>query len=338
MKIKELNKHIYIRLIIFEIIFLTSFLILIIFTQVENFNKKEILNIIISVISIIIAIIVTYIFSKLFAEKTIKVERKKEIDKLSIKITYLRKIAFHIKGMHQFWKFGDSNIKSAVDHKYPELTYEEYRGYPRERKFSKEEKDKMDDEIYETSGQSYLALKGLEDGENTYYFFSEFNPKNYSLNDISRYKEYAGSFWYLLDRSDDEIVNFNNVNRYSMKKIDELYFKITKTQIDRDNYKKSIKDLLTEYDSVIFEKHYFLTSMNSNIFPSSFKQSLFNMFIFILILIASTFAFIIDFNSQHTLNIVFILISLFISNTIDLLIIIFQSIKKELNVDEIFYI
>lgn len=115
--------------------------------------------------------------------------------------------------MNEFWKFKDVNIKSILDEKYKSLTYEIYRGYGKG-KLTYVELSQISENIYDTYGQAYLALKGLEDGENSCTFFSEFDPKNYNLNDISRYREYANSFWYLLDRSDVEIVSFNRVNRY----------------------------------------------------------------------------------------------------------------------------
>ena len=193
------------RILFFIISFVSSFSIFYNFTKPNNFDKKEVLSTLISTISIIIAIIVTYLFSKLFAEKSIKIERKKDIDLLSKKITYLRQIASYIKSLHNFWKFNDVNIKSAVEKNYPSLTYEEYRGYesPNIRQYTYEEKIIIDEKIYGSSGQAYLAIKGLIDNESPFLFISEFNPTNYSVDDIFRYQEYANSFWYLLDRSDD---------------------------------------------------------------------------------------------------------------------------------------
>lgn len=328
------------RAIIYPIITFACFWIFLNFTNIENFKKEEIFSTLISVISIIIAIIVTYLFSKLFAEKAIKIERKKEIDLLSIKITYLRRISFHIRGLHEFWKFKDINIKSIIDHKYKDFTYEEYRGYdlPGHRKFSYEESTKISKEIWGTDGQAYLALKGLEDGENSYSFFGEFNPKNYSLKDIARYKEYAGSFWYFLDRSSDDIVNFNGCSRYSLNNIDELYYKITGNQIDKDNYKNNIKDLLSEFDSVIFEKHYYLNSLNKGKLSEFYRNGLINMVAFLILLILSVFIFVLDLNNVTTFVSTTIILSLFIANTIDLIIITTQSIKSELEIDEIFSI
>lgn len=328
------------RILTYELSLIFSFLIFINFTDYDKFNKTDTLSTMISVISIILAIIITYLFSKLFSEKTIKIERKKEIDELSKKITYLRKIAFHIRGMHEFWKFKDINIKSRLDHKYSELTYERYRGLvlKDEKEFTYEESSKIDEDIYGTSGQAYLALKALEDGENSFVFFSEFNPKNYSLEDIGRYIEYAGSFWYLLDRSDKDTVNFNNVNKYNLKFIDDLYLKITGNQINKEDYRKSIKDLFSHFNSEIFEKHYFLNNLNSDNFPPIFKSSFYNMLVFLILLILSLFVYVIDVNNIFNYLASITLLSLFISNTIDLILITMQSIKTELNVTDIYKI
>ncbi|WP_268223534.1 hypothetical protein [Sinomicrobium oceani] len=337
-RIKTINKLI--RNFIYPIVAFISFWIFIEFTNTDEFNKNQILSTIISVISIIIAIIVTYLFSKLFAEKTTRIERKKEIDLLSSKVTSLRKMAFHIRGLHEFWKFNGINVKSIIDHKYKDLSYEEYRGYevPGHRKFTSEELTKIDKDIYGTNGQAYLALKGLEDGENSYSFFAKFNPKNYSLDDIVRYKEYAGSFWYFLDRSSDEIVNFNGCSRYWLNSIDELYYQITGNQIDQDNYKKSIKDLLSEFDSLIFEKHYYLNSLNSTKLSGFYRKGLLNMMIFLLLLIIAVFIFVLDLRIMTSFLSTIILLSFFIANTLDLIIITVQSIRTELEVNEIYSI
>lgn len=310
------------------------------FTNLENLDKKEILSILISVISIIIAIVVTYLFSKLFADKAIRIERKKEIDILSRKITYLRRIAFHLRGMHKFWQFKDVNIKSIIDRRYKELTYEAYRGnsLSGQKEYTYEEISKIHEEIYGTDGQAYLALKGLEDGENSFSFFSEFNPRNYSLNDITRYKEYSGSFWYFLENSSDDIVNFEGLSRYWLSKIDELFYKIKGRQVDGENYKKELKDLLQEYDSIIFEKHYFLTSSNSEKLPRFYVKGLSNMMVFLTLLVVSVFTFVLNLSQPVSYTLTIMLLSVFVANTVDLTLITFQSIKSELEVDEIYKI
>lgn len=331
---------IFYRIILFELILITLFCCFINYTTIEEFTKKDILSTIISVSSIILAIIVTFLFSKLFAEKTIRIERKKEIDELSKKITYLRRLAFHIRGMHDFWNYQDHRLKSKMDSKYNDLLYEEYRGYdlPGLRKFTYEESTEIDKDIFGTDGQAYLALKALEDNESSFIMFNEFNPKNYSIEDIIRYKEYSNSFWYFLDRSDRTVYNFSRVNRYFLNSVDELYFKINNKLIDQNDYRKSIKELFEHFDSEVFEKHFYLNSLNSDIFPITFKHSFLNMLIFLIIVIFSLILYIININTMVEYLFTLILSSVFITNIIDLIFISFLSIKFELNIKDIYKI
>jgi hypothetical protein len=301
-----------------------------------TFKKEEILDNLISTNSVIIAIIITFLFSKLFAEKTIRIERKKEIDELALKVTYMRRIAFHIRGLHEFWKFDNINIKSIIDNKYNKLTYEEYRGYGKFKNKTYEEFKKIDQDIYGTDGQAYLSLKELEDGENLFNFFSEFNPKNYSLNDIERFREYSGSFLYLLENSDDSIVNFNNVSSYKKTFIEELYLKIMKTSINKSDYKGSLKNLFSHFESEIFDKIQYLISLNSNPFPKILINSFLNLLVFLVLLISSLFILIINLNYYYSFVLSIGVISIFIANTIDLIILTYYSIKDELNINEIY--
>ncbi|MCQ9638113.1 hypothetical protein MP478_01830 [Chryseobacterium sp. WG14] len=330
----------YLRIITFEICFIITFLILFSYSKAENFNKKEILSLLISAGCIIIAIMVTYLFSKLFTEKTIRIERKKEIDEYAIKITRLRSIAYHILGMHEFWKFRDANIKSAVDYHYPDLTYEEYRSYdlPGIRKFSYDEHEEMSSKIYGTNGQSYLALKGLTDREDNFSFYAEVNPQNYSLETIIRYTEYCNSFWYLLENSDDNIVNFNKVHEYWLEPVIESTSRILGKKIKKEKLKEELKNLMVLFTTSIFEKHYYLTKLNSDFFPTIFKQSLLNILIFVIIVILSLFVFIIEFSSHFNHFLTLIIVALFIANTIDLILLTIKSIRRELEVTEIFRI
>ncbi len=326
------------RIIIYELVILITSFILFENVKEHNFKKTDILSLIISAISIFVAVIVTYLFSKLFAEKTLRIERKKEIDDLSLKITHLRRISYHIRASSQFWKFKDINIKTIIDNQYPNLSYEEYRGYniPGIRNFSYDELSKMNEAIYGTDGQAYLALKGLEDGEDAYSFYFDINPQNYSLKDISRYKEYSISFCYFLDNSDDSIVHFNNIPSRHHDEIRQLYSKITGMQIDGNNFKKHIKTLFEDFDNFIFDKHFYFNSLNSDTFPKTFKNSFINLGIFVSILVLSIFLYILNLSEQVSLILTLSLVCLFIANTIDLIIIIFKSITTELKIDEVF--
>ncbi|MDB5276166.1 MAG: hypothetical protein JWR61_1121 [Ferruginibacter sp.] len=220
------------------------------------------------------------------------------------------------------------------------MLFEEYRGYegPKFRKFTYTEISDIDQQIFGSDGQGYLALKALEDNENDFSFYTEFNPKNYSLSDIARYKEYTNSFWYFLDRSDRDVYNFQRVHRYHLNFIDELYLKITGNPINQTDYRKDMKDLFSSFDEGVFEKHYYLSNLNSNIFPDIFKINFLNMLVFLILLIFSLLFYAIQLNDILTYKITLFILSLFIANTTDLIAIVYQSIKHELDVKEVFKI
>ena len=142
----------------------------------------------------------------------------------------------------------------------------------------------------------------------------------------------------MLENTDDKIVNFNCVNSYHMKFIEKLYFEIKSEEIDKTNYKKSVKDLFNLFTSEIFEKHYFLNELNSDLLPLTFRNSLINMLVFILLLIISLFTYIIDTNVFTGFIVTTLIVSFFISNTVDLVIITVNSIINELDVQDIYQI
>ncbi|PZU83530.1 MAG: hypothetical protein DI529_12525 [Chryseobacterium sp.] len=322
------------RLIIFLVTSFFSYKIFLNFASPYVFDKTIILSNLITTISVLIAIIITYLFSKLFSEKSIRVDRKKDIDELAKKLTYLRRIAFHLRGMNRFWNFKDFNPKSVIDYKYKDLTWEQYRGLD-DKDLNKRDYRKISYEIGEISGQAYLALKGLQDDESDYSFFGEFHPLTYSLNDLAKYRDYSNSVWYFFENSDSEIVNLAKENRRSLNFVDELYLKIFNKKIDKDNYNKSIKDTFSYFESEVFDKLIYLTSLNTNYFPKPLIYSFLNMLVYLIILLLSIFILVLNIKEYSAFIYTILILSLFIANTFDLIVIMFYSIKKELKIDDI---
>ncbi len=200
---------------------------------------------------------------------------------------------------------------------------------------NKRDYKKISDDIGEISGQAYLALKGLQDDESDYSFFGEFHPITYSLKDLEKYREYNGSVWYFFDKSDSTIVNLSKANRYSLNFVDELYFKIFNKKIDKTDYNKSIKDTFSYFESEVFDKLAYLTYLNTNYFPKSLLYSFFNMLVYLVILLLSIFILVLDIKEYYAFISTIFILSLFIANTFDLIIIMFYSIRKELRIDDI---
>ncbi|MCB0742940.1 MAG: hypothetical protein KDC67_03470 [Ignavibacteriae bacterium] len=312
------------RVLIFEIVVMIILNIILCNTNYMDFEALPILNLLVSVISIIIAIVVTYLFSKLFAEKAERIQRKQSIDELAHKVTLFRKIAFHIKGMHRFWETCNSNPKGWLDsRKYRDLTYHEYRN-----NLSYDDTHAIDEEVG-GNVQPYLALKGLENNEHMFSFYSPFRPTNYSLEEITDFNEYAGSFWYFLDRSGQH-VHFDNVHNYWKRDVNNYFKEIMGRELDTSNYRMEIKQLFNDIQGEVFDKLFYLTKLNEKRLPKLFLSGLTNLLIFLVILIISLVTSVINITPIDSYYTTVILLSLFIANTVDLIVIIWMALKTEL--------
>jgi len=301
-------------------------------TNYITFDRKQILNLLVTTISIIVAIIITYLFSKLFSEKAERVQRKIIIDDLSYKLTSFRNIAFQLMGFNSFWEASKFNPKSKIDYNYKWLTYEIFR-----EGLEYEEFLKIRNDIGESVGQAYLGLKGLLTNDSTFEFFRTFKLRNYSLVELDSFKKYIGSFWTFLDRADVKFT-FDNEGKFDKDLVDQNFIKIMNRKIDRENFRQEIKDLFSYFDGEIIQKLYYLTSLNSKIFSVTFSNIFFNLLISMIILIVSLIVFSIDVNALQSYLITVFLVGLFIANTFDLAVIIFFSIKKELVIKDFYKI
>lgn len=322
----ENTLRIVIRISIFLFVVLMVYRFTINNTSHYEFNVKPILSLLVSVISIIIAIIITYLFSKLFAEKTERIQRKHTIDELSHKVTLFREIAFHIKDMDEFWAQSRKNAKQKLDNKYKRLTYHQYRNLNYERLKS------FTEDVGDIIPQAYLALRGLENHENIYAFYVPFRPTNYTLEEISDFSEYAGSYWYMLDKG----FKLDMVSDYNKKEIKDYYKGATGKELNEEDITEDIKSLFNDYQSEIFEKLYYLTKINETSFPKMFLSGLFNLLIFLILLIVSLIIYVITPETLNSFYTTIFLVAIFIANTVDLVILIWMAFKTELVITDFY--
>ena len=316
------------RIFVFEIVAMAVFSIILCNTKHSDFNAPPILSLLVSVISVIIAIIITYLFSKLFAEKSERIQRKYTIDELSHRLTLFRKIAFHIRGMSEFWEQSNYNAKQKLDNKYKSLTYHQYMnlGYDEHQLFTKD--------VGDVIPQAYLALRGLENNENIFAFFTPFRPTNYTLEEISVFLEYTESFWSMLNKG----FTLNMVTSYDKEQIKDYYKGVMGKELNNTDFTKDIKTMFNDVQSEIFEKLYYLTKLNETRFPKLFLASLINLLIFLLILIISLLIYVINPEALNSYISTITLVSFFIANSVDLVLVIWMAIKNELIIKDFYKI
>ncbi|MHC8947729.1 hypothetical protein [Sphingobacterium hungaricum] len=297
-------------------------------------NLDSVLDLVVSTSSIITAIIITYLFNKLFAEKTIRIERKKEIDELSLKINLLRYLSYKIIHQIDFWEIPKKgHISNIIKNKYSWLTYEVYRGEDNNHKIPYDKFEEIDREIHSTFGQTFLAFKGLIDGEDKFYEYPEVNPKNYSLDQTSKYIEYTASIWSFMDKNPN-FLDISSIHTYWQKSFGNIYLKLFNKKLNITKSHIKFKELFSYFYENILVKHNYLTQLNT-ISPYKTFLSLFsNLVIFIFITLGALIIKILGVVDCQLL--IIYIVTLFISNTLDLIILTGMSIRKELEIKEIF--
>lgn len=296
--------------------------------KLDPARTDNLLILLTSATSITVAILTTYFISKLFTEKQERIQRKMIIDDYSQMVTALRRISFFIRSDHSFWnQFSD--IKKTLDSdNYKGLSIETFRKADCEQ--YSQYKEEFDVEV----AQAYLALKGLENNEpSSFEFYRSFKNQNYSSDELIRFKEYCSHIWCFLDDKKTILNSFE-----FQKEIQEEYFFITKKHSPDNSLIKDITALFTKFSEKILHQHHYYTKLNESKMPIQFYWISINLITYLLLTLATLMTYILPVNQDNKSFITLIFLSLFSANTIDLIIGLFSSVKKELTITDFYKI
>lgn len=309
-------------LFVFQILFFRNI-------KLDLVKTDNLLTLLTSATSITVAILVTYFFSKLFAEKQERIQRKTIIDDYSQMVTALRRISYFIRSDNSFWK-QFSDIKTTLDSDdYKGLTVETFRGakYEQYNKYKKAFNG-------EVVPQAYLSFKGLENNEpSSYEFYRSYKIQNYSLDELIRFKEYCSHIWYFLDDKKPNHISFE-----FQKEIQEEYFLITKKHSHDNSLMKDITSLYSKFSEKILPEFHYHTKLNERRMPIQFYWITINLVTYLLLTIATLMTYILPIDLENKSLISLIFLSLFSTNTIDLIVGLFSSVMKELTITDFYKI
>jgi len=293
---------------------------------------SNVLSILISTIGITTAIIITFLFSKLYSEKTERIVRKQKIDKLSKKLTALRKIVHFLRGSHEFWR-ANENIKKFLDHKYRDLTLYEYikKGYDWHTAFHEEV------EFGELGAQAYLGLKEIEGNkQSTFAFYDRLLRKNYSIDELAIIQDSCGRMWAYMDKYGDGLRDVSELSVIQTRPIEENLKIIYPNFKQEDLNNKTIQKLFDDFPQKYLREQYYLTQRNNKSFGKSFNILLFDLVFFVILIVFGVILISINIGDYCKMFYTNILVSGFIIVVIDLLINVIRSIRKELIISEFY--
>ena len=292
-------------------------------------DYEKILSLLISTIGITVAIIISFLFSKLYSEKNERIERKRRIDFLSKKITALRKIVHFIRRSHEFWNHFNKNIKHFLDSKYKDLTLYDYdrMGYDLHRSFHEEV------DFGELAAQAYLGLKEIEGKvRSTIVFLDRLYRKNYTLEELAIFKDSCERMWSFMDHHPGVFREISTLSILETKPIKENLKIIYPDFSEEDFNNKKLKQLFDDFADGHIREQYYLTQRNSVSFGKSFNSLLFDLVVFVLLIICGILILSVDLTADLKLIITNIIVALFSAIVIDLLANVIMSIRKELTV------
>lgn len=310
------------------LIFFSLFLVISHFNNQNETRYLEVLTSIISIASITVAILITYMFTKIFDERNARIEYKKKVDTQAVKIHHLRQLLFRIRNAADLWTVDKYDLHQTMISKYPDLTYEEYNS------FDYNEHEQIISDTNGLIGHAYLAMKGFADGDDSFLNYSELNDRNYTVDDISRYIEYQSTIYSFLEKYKNEpsIFDAKKVNKYWFSRIQEYFTKISGTELLVDSFKTQLIDLLTAFHEKIYQEHTYYNQFLTRAIPKVLTRIFGNIIVNVVLVILSLLLIVVNIDSIHSLAC--IIVAMFIVNIIDLVVIIYSGIVKELRIEE----
>lgn len=247
--------------------------------KVEYGSSVRILETIISCLGIFIAIIITYFFSKLYSERSERIMRKQRIDKFSIKITAVRRIATFLKSQHEFW----DNFKHL---RYKIDTQNRYMTLPSFLDLNFDDLMKFTKDIGEQPIQTYLSIKYLEHPSPSIFNpFSLHNHRNYTLDELYTMKYACSVIWSFFDR------NYTNEDLNIIKSFykEPIIENLKILYPEKDSFdNRLLVNVFSDIQPVLEESHYLTYINNISIF-GIYGRILYNVLIFISIILSSVF-------------------------------------------------
>lgn len=232
----------------------------------KHINANKILELVLTINGLFSAILITYFFSNIAWTKSLKLERYKEAELISQKITNYRRILHKITEGYNVWN-EDSKSKSLLEHNsnYKNITFYEFRmSGISDYEFANEENIQQlrsDLNYSDVHTDAYLAVVSLvhdRKNDRLSYFsndlYGEFDRKGiYRLPFIADCIEidHCSMIWNYFDRYD--LVNFNRISSENKK-----YIKNCAKKIDRKYADSEVDAALIANVSDDMQEFYFL--------------------------------------------------------------------------------
>jgi Co/Zn/Cd efflux system component len=316
------------------------------FIQIHKIEKQEeinsLINMLITTIGIVVAIIITFLFAKMYSDRTEKIERKRQIDRLTKKITALRKFFYHILNASDFWKLNETtNVKNIIEKDYPNYSWKDFNKLNYTEKQSLRNKLNFDLTIFET----YIAIRDLIEGKLNDNVFNDLYKTNYSLIELDKLNNLFSRIYVYFEGFDgsSSVPDIASIH-YPFKNNMLTNLKSAGINLKSESAitNSEILNILNYYPERIIVEAYPLIKKNMRKLSLTFKCLLGDLIILVFVLISCVLYSSVKIDTinkfQECLNISLIsfFVSIFLLIVFDILINVFVSIVTELKIEEFY--
>lgn len=315
---KRMNRTIY--HIIKSILF--ACLIIAVYSFETDIDKKSIsdsLNLIITINGILIAIISTFLFSKILTERAERIQKKIEIDKLSNKVTSLRKVSRLLFESRDFW------IKPThtIHENYPDIDIFTLRQFNYDQLSEFLERTNMG----ELNSQAYLSNVYIAGEDERQLLLNQNYRKNYNLKTLSEYHECCSFIYSYCEEYNQHI----SIENWELERITEDIIKISPTS--NNITPKKIGEIYSNFATRDIEKLYQLTVENNKNIGSVFKWIFINILVSLVLLLIAIIGLVYTQIPSYLANFTIIGTIWIIS---DLILNTYYSMFKEIKIEEFY--
>lgn len=159
----------------------------------------------------------------------------------------------------------------------------------------------------------------IHDIDDDYIMYNRFNQKRYTQRDLLTIWDIFYSLLPLMQTKPEEFLNIEEFSEHDLNQLIDNLKVINESKSIKKLDNSSLRIILEDYIQIFWEEHYILLTLNSPQARRNFNFLLFDLFVFVVLIITGLIFLNISTKASLTLFVNQLIVSVFIATVIDIL-------------------
>ncbi len=169
----------------------------------------------------------------------------------------------------------------------------------------------------------------IDDIDDDYIAYNRFNKKIYTQDDILVLWDEIPSLISMMENKPEEFIDLKELSKEDQNIILDNIKVISEDDSIKDLDNNLLRLTFLDYNQLFLEEHYVLLVLNSSKARRNFYFLMFDLFVFVMLIITGLIFFNVNVDPTITLFVNQLIVSIFIASVIDILKNIFQAVQFE---------